>query len=76
MQPTVLAKAWKMNGLAFENVNYKEIQLTPGAKKETLQYLCLRREANMCLHRYMRLTNSADPAKMLVHTQTGGTIKH
>lgn len=32
-QPTVLTKAWKMNGLAFENVNYREIQLTPGAKK-------------------------------------------
>lgn len=34
-QPTVLTKAWKMNGLAFENVNYREIQLTPGAKKDT-----------------------------------------
>lgn len=33
-QPTVLTKAWKMNGLAFENVNYREIQLTLGAKKK------------------------------------------
>lgn len=32
-EATALAKAWKMNGLAFENVNYREIQLTPGAKK-------------------------------------------
>lgn len=29
-----LSKAWKMNGLAFENVNYREIQLTPGARKD------------------------------------------
>ena len=34
VQTTALTKVWKMNGLAFENVNYREIQLTPGAKKK------------------------------------------
>lgn len=52
-QPTLFAYALKMNGLAFENVNYREIQLTPGQEK-TLQYLHVGGRATMWLCRYAR----------------------
>ena len=75
-QPTVLTKAWKMNGLAFENVNYREIQLTPGAEKKTLQYLRLRRRGGTCVCADTEAHKFGRPRKNARTHTNRGTIKH
>lgn len=77
MQPTALSKAWKMNGLAFENVNYREIQLTPGAKKkkkrDTPISVIAKEDEHVFVQRHTeRRKGDFNPEKNL----TGGTIKH
>jgi len=81
-QPTIFTKAWKMNGLAFENVNYREIQLTPGARKDTpvsvlskkVDYVFVPIHTHTLRRRGVCEFN---PKKMYTHTHRHrGTIKH
>lgn len=71
-QSTLFSKAWKMNGLAFGNVNYKEIQLTPGARKDT-PIFALRK---MSGYVFVQTHNQHNMLKhSLTHTHRG-TIQH
>lgn len=59
-----------MNGLAFENVNYREIQLTPGGKKKKKKPTPISvLKENMCLCRYTQSErNPVNPTKMRTQT--------
>lgn len=72
-QPTLFTKAWKMNGLAFGNVNYKEIQLTPGARKDTP--ICELRKTSGYV--FVQTHNQNNMLNTHTHTPTRrGTIQH